>query len=87
MEESTAFRRNQFGGSVGSPVKKDKIFFFGTYEGLRQTRVVTTQVPFPDQCAHQFRLSTPRWVSARARGVRVYEPCRPAGDHQHDALA
>ena len=30
------FRRNQFGTSVGGPVKRDKAFFFFNYEGLRQ---------------------------------------------------
>src|ERR1700682_673840 len=29
------YRRNQFGGSLGGPIRKDKTFFFGTYEGLR----------------------------------------------------
>ncbi|HET9803091.1 MAG TPA: TonB-dependent receptor, partial [Candidatus Acidoferrum sp.] len=30
------FRRNQFGGSVGGPVKQDKLFFFGAAEGIRE---------------------------------------------------
>jgi len=32
------FRRNQFGGSVGGPIQRDKMFFFAAYEGLRQTQ-------------------------------------------------
>lgn len=32
-----AFRRNNFGGSFGGPIKKDKTFFYAVYEGLRQT--------------------------------------------------
>jgi outer membrane receptor protein involved in Fe transport len=28
--------KNQFGGSIGGPILKDKVFFFGDYQGLRQ---------------------------------------------------
>jgi len=30
------FQRNNFGGSFGGPIRKDKTFFYGVYEGLRQ---------------------------------------------------
>ncbi len=37
-----AFTRNNFGGSFGGPIKKDKTFFFGVYEALRERLGVTT---------------------------------------------
>jgi len=40
-------RQNDFGGVLGGPIKKDKLFFFGSYEGLRvrQPQVANTYVP------------------------------------------
>ena len=32
-----AFRRNNFGGSFGGPIRRDKSFFFLTYEGVRES--------------------------------------------------
>jgi len=43
------FKQNQFGGTLGGPMKKDKSFFFGSYEGRRIVRgIVSQQVPVPD---------------------------------------
>jgi outer membrane receptor protein involved in Fe transport len=35
------FRRNQFGASLGGPIRKDSAFIFGDYEGLRQSLGLT----------------------------------------------
>jgi hypothetical protein len=46
-EAKGEFRRNQFGGTLGGPIRKNKTFFFGDYEGmrLRQATPWTATVP------------------------------------------
>ncbi len=36
--ERPSLARNVFGGAVGGPIKKDKLFFFYSYEGQRETK-------------------------------------------------
>jgi hypothetical protein len=33
--EQDTLKRNQFGGSIGGPIVKDKLFYFGTFQGTR----------------------------------------------------
>ncbi|QNI36230.1 TonB-dependent receptor [Edaphobacter sp. 4G125] len=35
-------RRNQFGGFLGGPIKRDRLFFFGNYQGTRQSTTATS---------------------------------------------
>ena len=42
------FKRNQFGGALGGPIKKDKMFIFGNYEGFRQRLALSSRAIVPD---------------------------------------
>lgn len=41
------FRRNQFGGTLGGPILKNKLFFTANYEGLREAKALTSISTFP----------------------------------------
>ena len=51
-----AYKQNQFGGSMGGPVVKNKLFFFGDYEGFRmhQGQTYTASVPTAAERAGNF---------------------------------
>src|SRR5712692_10263367 len=44
----TPFNREEFGGSIGGPIKKDKLFFFGAIERFRERQSIALT---PDQIA------------------------------------
>jgi hypothetical protein len=52
------FKRNQFGASAGGPIRKDKTFVFGNYEGVRQSKGVSVLNIVPSAAARAGNLST-----------------------------
>src|SRR5205809_1653348 len=52
------FKRNQFGGSLGGALRKDRAFVFADYEGLRQSLGITHVNTVPSAAARRGVLST-----------------------------
>jgi hypothetical protein len=48
-EPKTPLKRNQFGGTIGGPIRRDKTFFFFSYEGFREQSSSTLFDTFPTQ--------------------------------------
>ena len=69
--EIPAFQRNQFGGSLGGPIRKNKLFLFGNYEGFRQNWGLSAVTLVPDNRARQGYLPN-------SAGVEKYVGVDPA---------
>jgi len=69
------FIRNQFGATFGGPIKKDKTFFFGAYEGLRQRLGSTNVSKVPDARAHQGYIPNP--ITGREDFIGVAPSTKP----------
>jgi len=46
-DQTPVFRQNQFGGTFGGPIRKDKTFFFVDYQATRQTQAPTVNTQMP----------------------------------------
>jgi hypothetical protein len=66
------FQRNQFGGSIGAPILKDKLFIFGAYEGLRQGQPGTTVYTVPTALERVGDFSAS--VYSDGTPVKIYNP-------------
>src|SRR5713101_7101568 len=51
-------KQNQFGGTIGGPIRKDKTFFFGYYEGFRNRQGETDSSTVPSLVERQGDFST-----------------------------
>jgi carboxypeptidase family protein len=73
-----AFKRNQFGATAGGPIRRDRTFIFGNYEGLRQSLGITQEDQVPTDTARMGQLSTgcadPRFVTCVDPAVVPYLP-------------
>jgi hypothetical protein len=66
-----AYKRNQFGGTAGGPIRKDKTFFFYSYEGLRlrQQLAALSTVPLTPMLSGDFSS-----LSALAKPIVLKDP-------------
>ena len=65
-----SFRRNEFGGSIGGPIVKNKLFYFGDYQGLR----VRQPRPFTATIASLAERDGVRTGDLSVLGRTIYDP-------------
>ena len=71
------FHRNQFGGSAGGPIRKGKTFFFGDYEGIRQTKGLTGNATVPSDAARGIDANGNPTVARLCLVLVPNTPCTP----------
>lgn len=74
------FQRHQFGASMGGPVRRDKTFLFGNYEGFRQNLHQTSAAFVPDAAARAA-------AAASVQPLLNLWPTAPAGAPDFNGIA
>jgi hypothetical protein len=67
-----SFKRSQFGGTISGPIKADRTFFMGAYEGLRERSFTTTTLTVPTALERQGDFS--KTVAANGQVIRIFDP-------------
>ncbi|MBI4904356.1 MAG: TonB-dependent receptor [Acidobacteria bacterium] len=72
------FKRNEFGGTIGGPIRKDKTFFFADFQGIRmrQPRSIISTIPTE---AHRQMITTGDFS---ALGATVFDPLAVANNQR-----
>jgi len=83
VSSAPPFKRNQFGAAAGGPIRKDKTFVFGSYEGFRQRLAVSEVAVVPDDNARRGYLpaadGTLQYIGI-APGIEPYFSLWPAAN-------
>jgi hypothetical protein len=83
------FRRSQFGGVAGGPIRRSRTFFMASFEGLRENRLSQTTTTVPTLAQRQGDFS--QTLAQNGQLIRIFDPfttrANPAGGFIRDQFA
>ncbi|MBI4876889.1 MAG: TonB-dependent receptor [Acidobacteria bacterium] len=71
-EKLLSFKRSQFGGMLSGAIKKDRTFYMGSFEGLRQRSFSSTTTTVPAALEREGNFS--RTFAANGQTIQIYDP-------------
>jgi len=84
-----SFKRSQYGGTFGGPIRKDKTFFMSSYEGLRQRSFSSRTATVPTDLERNGNFT--QTFAGTNNPVLIFDPFttrpNPAGGFMRDAFA